>query len=419
MRLENLLIYDRHPLLIPKAAPLKKTREFEARLEEAAVLPYLIPGQGLAMVLRPPELVTSQTRVAAYRNLVVTDGHPSEGEAHKVGKGLVLSAEVFDEGLNGSIVIHDEALLQKIYDEGIIELSPGYYADVIPSIGEYKGVPYQYRHANYAVNGIERLEHQAIVKHGRHGASTALKIEDSCEYCLGLTWEEAKSVIDLNNVKINDNSLQINSTNTGGEAMPEDTTKDTTKDAAQEMSDQVSMGAEQTAEAVIEAVEAVEESSPEEQKSELAEIKEMLLTFFAQHSASECPKCAEAARMAQEAEKVEKPVQGIENALQLDEDAIGDLISLSRIADSVGVVYETIDLTRNIRGVQTRVAAKLGLKIEDSYTDREVGILIKGSANAIPQTSGIGNAVNAIKAAQAKIDDTSKTAQVHPLTGIL
>ena len=421
---QNLLIYDRMPLLISKTPSLKKTKEFEARLEEAAVLPYLVPGHGLTMVLRPLELVTSPTRIAAYKNLVVCDGHPPDGTAHKVGKGLVLSAEVFNDGLNGSIVIHDEALLEKIYEDGITELSPGYMADLVYAPGEFKGVSYTHRHANYAIGGVERLEHQAIVKHGRHGGSTALKIEDGMTHAVALTWEESRSVIDLGNTKITkdeDDGMKKTLVEDGKDALDE---------AIEEVLENAANVNPETAAATmatavtLAAVDKHRGGFIDMSLEDFREMIEKLLLAHVPRSAGPCPECA--ARNGQNTTpstvpaNPETPPTSIEAALQLDEDAIGGVIELARTADSLGVAYEVSDLTRDMRSVQNKVAAKLNLKVEDGYSDREVGILIRGSMATAPvKTTGIGAAVNAIKAAQAKAATTPKVKTENPLTGLV
>jgi len=399
--LENLLIYDRMPLLIPKTSTLKKTKKFEARLEEAAVLPYLVPGSGLTMVLRPLELVTSPTRIAAYENLVVCDGHPPDGTAHKVGKGVVLSAEVFNDGLNGSIVIHDEALLEKIYEGGITELSPGYMADLVYAPGIFKGVSYTHRHTNYAIGGVERLEHQAIVKHGRHGRSTALKIEDGMAHAVALTWDESRSIVDLDSTKIiEDEAMATTIVNTKPANSAEPAKPDPKAEALDEASETPDEKAEELEEEQEEAIEL---------SSILDGVEALLKKYMS------CPTCDAAKTSA----TPPKPAS-IESALQLDEDAIGGVIELARAADSLGVAYEVGDLTRNLRTVQNKVAAKLNLKVEDGYSDREVGILIRGSmATAPTKTTGISAAVSAIKAAQVKAASPDvKAKAVNPLSGL-
>jgi len=127
-------------------------------------------------VLRHPDDVTSDESLATYKNLVVTDDHPSEGwvnvdniKEHQRGQ---LSETGIDDTQDevhvyGIMTITDANLIEKAMN-GKVEVSLGYARELIAEDGVYNGIPYQYKYTNIIAN------HLSVVDRGRCGASCAI-----------------------------------------------------------------------------------------------------------------------------------------------------------------------------------------------------------------------------------------------------
>ena len=127
-------------------------------------------------VLRHPDDVTSEASLSTYKNLVVTDDHPSEGWVNidniKVLQKGQLSETQIDSTqdevhIYGMMTVTDTDLIEKAMN-GKIEVSLGYARELIAEDGIYKGIPYQYKYTNIIAN------HLSVVDRGRCGSTCAI-----------------------------------------------------------------------------------------------------------------------------------------------------------------------------------------------------------------------------------------------------
>lgn len=92
------------------------------------------PGEVIVLD-RPIEEVTDSMAVVSFINMPITDEHPQNTLVNslnikELGKGIVLDAEPTDSGhVKTSLMVQDEELIKKIED-GKVELSAGYTAEL-------------------------------------------------------------------------------------------------------------------------------------------------------------------------------------------------------------------------------------------------------------------------------------------------
>ena len=127
-------------------------------------------------VLRHPDDVTSEESLATYKNLVVTDNHPSEGWVNidnikEYQRGQLSETEIDNTQdevhVFGVMTITDADLIEKAMN-GKVEVSLGYARELIAEDGIYNGIPYQYKYTNIIAN------HLSVVDRGRCGPSCAI-----------------------------------------------------------------------------------------------------------------------------------------------------------------------------------------------------------------------------------------------------
>lgn len=137
----------------------------------------------LVNVYRPPDQVFASSSMASFANKPVTDDHPAElvdsGNHSRLAKGMS-GAEVTRDGIamRGTMLITDKTLVDKIENDGTIELSNGYTADydLKPGVTP-EGRPFESSQLNIVGN------HIAVVDRGRCGPLCS--IADSAPPCTG------------------------------------------------------------------------------------------------------------------------------------------------------------------------------------------------------------------------------------------
>jgi uncharacterized protein len=125
-------------------------------------------------VYRSPKEVFSEKSLKTFKNLIVTDDHPTElvnlSNVEKYRKGSVSEVNRNGDVLHGVITITEKNMIEKILD-GKREVSVGYIYDLEKQSGIYQGVEYQFIQKNIEAN------HLAIVKKGRCGVECKLIID--------------------------------------------------------------------------------------------------------------------------------------------------------------------------------------------------------------------------------------------------
>jgi hypothetical protein len=311
-------------------------------------------------------------------------------------------------GVAGSIVVHDEALLAKIH-AGTCHLSPGYKADFVEDSGEYRGVEYSWRHANYSVAGVERLEHLAVVPTGRHGDAASIHINDNAlNQAIALAWEEYKAPIVLNATALDAATTDQTTPTDAMDPTLESTASEATEDPIEELTE---TQAEEVAEG-LEEIAIIAATAPANQAT-----LDMVLEAIAnlQNLINQgCPACA-AAAAANEAATAEAEAP-IKSALTMD--AMPEIIELDRQARSVGLNPTPQQLSSNRRGVRTAIAAKLGVMVNDSMSDDVLAGVVTGAIAMKPAAVGIKAAVSVHKEVQtAKVERAAIVD--HPMAGLI
>ena len=123
-------------------------------------------------VLRHPYDVTCPKSVDTYKNLVVTDEHPSDrwvyvDNVKDLQAGQVSDVMVIDNMIKGLMTITDQGLINKVQG-GKVEVSLGYAYELIAEDGVYEGEPYQFKYVNMIAN------HLSIVENGRCGKQCSI-----------------------------------------------------------------------------------------------------------------------------------------------------------------------------------------------------------------------------------------------------
>lgn len=114
----------------------------------------------LYAVLREPSEVSDADSIASFRNAPVTDEHPSSlvtvDNYKNFQKGSVSIIDIVTEDealLQTDITIYDASLIEKV-NNGTVTMSAGYVCDYEEEVGEYKGVPYQFKQKNIRGNHV-------------------------------------------------------------------------------------------------------------------------------------------------------------------------------------------------------------------------------------------------------------------------
>jgi len=157
----------------------------EAYPSRTGIQEYLVDGK-IQREFRSDAEVFDKDSLESFLGAVVTIEHPAEmvspENAEKYSVGTVLR-EATPEGDHTKTLIQvlKSDAIKRIEAGELIELSVGYSADVIPEIGEYKGVKYD------AVQKNIRVNHIALLAAGkaRAGSTARLKLDqkDGVEIC--------------------------------------------------------------------------------------------------------------------------------------------------------------------------------------------------------------------------------------------
>jgi hypothetical protein len=146
----------------------------DARLTRTGVFSYADSEGNTWGELRTEDQVFDAATLRSFRLKTVTDDHPPDfvtaRNVRDVQVGTV-GTDVRKDGryMRASIVITDQNVIRSVQD-GKIELSCGYEADVIQDAGTADGVSYAARQTNIRGN------HVALVSQGRAGSSCALLV---------------------------------------------------------------------------------------------------------------------------------------------------------------------------------------------------------------------------------------------------
>lgn len=159
--------------------------------------------------LRHPDDVFEAESLASLQMAPVTDDHPKEfvGPANvkQLSIGWVSEAIKADGKLiNATVVVADQSAIEKV-DAGKVELSCGYYADLIEESGVYEGEAYDLRQKNI------RYNHVALVARGRAGPQVRLRVDsDDAEMVdPDETVENPKEDLPMKKIKIDGKEFEV------------------------------------------------------------------------------------------------------------------------------------------------------------------------------------------------------------------
>lgn len=156
----------------------------KANLTKTGVYNYQMPDGSVVREYRSPEEVFSQQALDTLHGSPVTLLHPSEyvttGNWQYLAVGSVISTDKNDPYVTGTLLIHDQRVIQKIEDGELKEISCGYDADVVPA-------PEGVQHYDAAQKKLS-FNHCAIgpSNWGRLGEDVSLRLDTNQELILPL-----------------------------------------------------------------------------------------------------------------------------------------------------------------------------------------------------------------------------------------
>jgi hypothetical protein len=148
----------------------------DAYITRAGVFTYLNEDGTERREFRPPEEVFSPASLSTFRQIPVTDGHPTEmvtaANARKYSCGTS-GDEVAPDGeyVRAPLSVFDGELITKAEAQGQREVSCGYTCDIDPTPGEWRGIRYDCRQTNIRGN------HIALVSRGRAGPDVRIRLD--------------------------------------------------------------------------------------------------------------------------------------------------------------------------------------------------------------------------------------------------
>ncbi len=169
--------FDRSTFSRPVKTPAGYLR-CDAYLTRAGIFTYKDSAGNTVRELRKPSEVFSGDSIATLSMAPVTDDHPSERvdatNSRKYSVGSVGSdLEKDGDYLRGSVMVTDQATIDKIEKEDKQELSCGYTCEVDPTPGVFNGEHYDAVQKNIVYN------HLALVSVGRAGPEVKLRIDSA------------------------------------------------------------------------------------------------------------------------------------------------------------------------------------------------------------------------------------------------
>jgi hypothetical protein len=129
----------------------------------------------LVRELRHPDDVFAKESLDSLRMSPLTDDHPPQfinPENYKKYSIGYISEQITTEQnkISGQVVVADKSAIMKV-DTGKVELSCGYFSDLVEEKGTYDGEEYDFRQTNI------RYNHVALVDKGRAGSQVRLRLD--------------------------------------------------------------------------------------------------------------------------------------------------------------------------------------------------------------------------------------------------
>jgi hypothetical protein len=151
-----------------------------AYLTRTGVFTYRRGDGRLVRELRHPDDVFETQSIRSLSMAPVTDDHPEEfvspANVKQLSVGWISDRVIKeDDKLKSDVVVSDQEAISKV-GRGKVEVSLGYFADVVDEEGEFEGQKYDSRQTNI------RYNHVALVDRGRMGPQVRL-ITDAAEVC--------------------------------------------------------------------------------------------------------------------------------------------------------------------------------------------------------------------------------------------
>ncbi len=171
-------VVDSNGFLHIKNNKLTRTGVFKYKARELGDIASHLDPEMVVGLLRSEEDVFDPKSIESFDNVVVTDNHPPEmvnpRNVKDYSQGFVVKGVRRDGNyMVGDVHITDQNLITKVLD-GKVELSNGYYSDLVDEVGEYQGEPYHFRQTNIIGN------HLAVVPKGRAGVTCRLSDAAMC-----------------------------------------------------------------------------------------------------------------------------------------------------------------------------------------------------------------------------------------------
>ncbi len=149
-----------------------------AAITRTGVLEYTRADGSVRRELRHPDDVFAGMSLSSMEGAPVTVMHPTalvDGDNYsELQKGIVMS-DVATEGnlVTATLLVQDAETIAQIDSGELVELSPGYLADVTDESGTYDGQRYDARQRNIRYNHLSLLPSG----HGRSGAEVSLRLD--------------------------------------------------------------------------------------------------------------------------------------------------------------------------------------------------------------------------------------------------
>lgn len=181
-----------------------------AALTRTGVFTYRRKDGTVVRELRHPDDVFDEESLKSLRMAPLTDDHPNEFVTPENFKKLTvgyISEKIDNDGrlVTGTVVVSDKKAIAKA-DNGKVELSCGYIADLANESGVFEGQPYDLRQKNI------RYNHVALVDRGRAGHDVRLRMDSEDAF---MVESENKDEKDLNKeepfmkIKIGDQEFEV------------------------------------------------------------------------------------------------------------------------------------------------------------------------------------------------------------------
>ena len=179
-RSTSKIVQHQDVMNMSNASKMEKTDEGylsgEAPVAKVGVMTYLMADNTILKEFVPPETLFDAASMASLKMKPVTDAHPSSKKVDSDNSWLnvgMTGENIQQDGdyLQANMLVTDGYVVNKIIDEGVQELSPGYEAELVFQSGTYDGEDYD------AIQVSRKYNHLAVVDNARGGTDIRMKLD--------------------------------------------------------------------------------------------------------------------------------------------------------------------------------------------------------------------------------------------------